>query len=462
MELRGLVAPDEPRYASIARAMAESGDWVTPRLDGEPWFEKPALLYWLGAIALELGARADEATRLASCLASVLFLLYYHRRLSSAFGSTAADVATAVLATAGGWAAFAQAGVFDALLTASFAAAMLSLFEWIEDSARKERLPVFGALVGFAVLSKGLVGPALATLAMLGVCRERGIAATAKDLFHPRATGPFLLVAAPWYLLCYVRNGQVFFEEFLWRHHVQRLFSPEIQHVQPWWFYAPVLAAALAPWTPLLAALRPRDWGGDPRARFLAAWAVTTVVFFSLPTNKLPGYILPALPAVCALVGIRLARPPAPRIALPLAALLLGTLPLAAQLLPAALAEGVGEAWPPADFPLSAVFIVAAITALTAYLAFRGRAGWAVAVVAAAAVVGVADLKRQVYPALDQTAGVRALWREIEPNAQSVCIGDVRRHVDYGLAFYSHGTLPSCDDSPKPLRVQGDPPTASR
>jgi len=462
MGLRGLVGPDEPRYASIARAMAESGDWVTPRLDGEPWFEKPALLYWLGAVGIKLGVRADEATRLASAFAAVLFLVYYRRRLRTAFGDFAGDAATALLATAGGWAAFAQAGVFDALLTASFGAAMLSLLDWIENPERKERLPLFGALLGLAVLAKGLVGPALATLSLIGVCRERGLAATARDLFHPRATGPFLLVTVPWYLACYLANGTVFLEEFLWRHHIQRIFSSELQHVQPWWFYLPVLLGALLPWTPLLASLRRRDWARDARASFLMAWAVSTIVFFSISTNKLPGYILPALPAICALLGVRLARGPVPRIALPLCAVLLGVLPLAAQLLPRALADGLGDAWPPSDFPAAAGAAVAAAAALTAYLSWRGRAGWALAMVTAAAVWGVADLKRQVYPALDRAAGVRALWRDVQPSASSACIGDVRRHVRYGLAFYGRGALPSCDVQPRPLRIEGDPPRVER
>ncbi|MEZ5366770.1 MAG: glycosyltransferase family 39 protein, partial [Bryobacterales bacterium] len=256
MGLRGLVEPDEPRYASIARHMAESGDWVTPRLAGEPWFEKPALLYWLGAAGMLAGFPEDQATRFASAFAAVAFLLYFHRRMRGAFGESAADAGTAILATAGGWAAFAQTGVFDALLTATLGAALLALLDWVRDPERREGLPLFGALLGLSVLAKGLVGPALAALAMLGVCRERGLGATAKALFHPRATGPFLAVAGPWYLLCYLQNGSQFFNEFLWRHHVLRLVSPELQHVQPIWFYLPVLVVAILPWTPLVVTLR--------------------------------------------------------------------------------------------------------------------------------------------------------------------------------------------------------------
>ena len=462
MGLRGLITPDEPRYASIAREMAVSGDWVTPRLDGEPWFEKPALLYWLGAAGMLLGAPEDEATRWASALAATLFLLYFHRRLAGAFGERAADGATAVLATAGGWAAFAQSGGFDALLTATFGAAMLSLLDWVRDPGRNENLPLFGALLGLSVLAKGLVGPALAAAGVLGVCRERGLWATARDLFHWRATGPFALVAGPWYVACYVRNGPEFFKEFIWRHHVERLFSADLQHVQPWWFYLPVIVAGMLPWTPLLATIRRQDCAADPRARFFAVWAVTTFVFFSISTNKLPGYVLPALPALCALAGIRLSRGPAPWGALAACALLLGLLPLAAELLPTALADGIRDAWPPEQAPVAAFVGVAALAAATAWLARTGRPGWALALVAAGAVAGLTDLKRRVFPALDAVAGARGVWVQAAPQAEDVCVGDVRRHVKYGLAFYSKNSIPPCTEQTRPFRIEGDPPRLSR
>ena len=86
---RGLVGPDEPRYASIAHEMAASGDWVTPRLAGEPWFEKPSLLYWVGAVFDSLG---DQATRVPVALLSVGFLLLFHWRMRAEFGENEADL----------------------------------------------------------------------------------------------------------------------------------------------------------------------------------------------------------------------------------------------------------------------------------------------------------------------------------------------------------------------------------
>src|SRR6059058_1547329 len=74
----GLVGPDEPRYAAVARQMAQSGDWITPRLWGEPWFEKPALLYWMEAAAFRLGLSEDLAPRLPVAVFSVAFLIFFY------------------------------------------------------------------------------------------------------------------------------------------------------------------------------------------------------------------------------------------------------------------------------------------------------------------------------------------------------------------------------------------------
>ena len=147
---RGLVGPDEPRYASIAHEMAASGDWVTPRLAGEPWFEKPSLLYWVGAVFDSLG---DQATRVPVALLSVGFLLLFHWRMRAEFGENEADFSTAILATSAGWVSFSQVGVFDLPLSVALGAAMLALARWSEEEPKSRSLHWFGIALGFAVLA---------------------------------------------------------------------------------------------------------------------------------------------------------------------------------------------------------------------------------------------------------------------------------------------------------------------
>src|SRR5579862_8976497 len=109
----GMLGPDEPRYAAIGRAMAESGDWVTPRLWGEPWFEKPALLYWMTAAGFEAGLGLDLAPRLPVAIASVAFVIFFFVVLRREFGDRTAFYATTIFATSAGWLAFSRVAVTD-------------------------------------------------------------------------------------------------------------------------------------------------------------------------------------------------------------------------------------------------------------------------------------------------------------------------------------------------------------
>ncbi len=453
---RGLVGPDEPRYASIAREMAASGDWITPVLWGEPWFEKPVLLYWMGAAAYALGL--EEFTRVPTALLSLGFLGFFYRLVRRRFGAEEARAAALILATSAGWVAFSDIGGFDLLLSAFTGAALLCLLPWIDDPAEKRTaLPAFGALLGLAVLSKGLAAPAIAFLALLPLLWETP--RRALDLAGPRTLLPFALVALPWYGACLARNGRAFFSEFLWKHHVERFFTSSLEHVQPFWFYLPVTVLFLLPWTPLLATLRPAEIAADRRLRFLAAWAGGLLLLFSVAVNKLPGYVLPALPPLAILLAVGWVRRPSRLAALAAAASLL-LIPLAALLLPKALADGLGKAWAsaPSGDLLAAGAASAAAAAVTAYAAVRFSGIRALAAVAAAATLLLALLKFETYPAVSRLAGAREFYFEHRARIPQLCIGDVRRHTEYGLRYYSAERIPQCAERAARFAVSGDPP----
>ncbi len=457
MSDRGLVGPDEPRYAAIAHDMAASGDWVTPRLWGEPWFEKPALLYWMGALSEGLGVGGDLAIRVPVALASFVFLIAFQLLVRSSFGQQEADVSTVLLATAAGWAAYSQVGVFDLPLTAATSLALLALLPWVENPEDKRLLPLFGAALGLGMLAKGLVAPAIGMLAVLPVCRDRGIGTVARDLFSARTLLPFAVVTLPWYGLCYWRNGTVFLEEFVWRHHVLRVVSSELQHEQPWWFYLPVVLLGLAPWTPLVAGtLLSTEWRGNPKMHFLGAWALGVVVLFSVSTNKLPGYVLPAIPPLCLIAGSRLRS--APVWAWTASAFMLCLFPVAAAVLPAALADGLPAAWPPASTAWIAVAAYLVLGVAVGAAAAKARLALASALIASGAVGGYLNLKLLTFSKLDIVAGSRSFWQNYSDQAESTCIGDVRRHVEYGLRYYSGDRLRPCALAPKRYHLTGDPP----
>ena len=449
----GLISADEPRYASVSRAMAQSGDWVTPRLWDQPWFEKPALLYWMQAAGFRLGLSEDLAPRLPVACLSVGFLIFFYRRLQTEFGAKAAAYAATILATSAGWVAYSHAAVFDIPLAATLSAALLLLLPWIEKGDRPN-LTAFGALLGLSMLAKGLAGPALAALTLLSWAfstnRDRK-GADLRVLLQLPAIAAFLAVAAPWYIWCSARNGTPFLIDFFWKHHITRFAAGALEHNQPIWYFLPVLALGLLPWTPLYLTLPWSDHWQESCPRFLLTWATVTLAFFSISRDKLPGYILPALPPLAALAGLALARAARPvRAGLALCALTLGLVPAAASLLPEALNTGTRQA-------LAGLHVNGAVLLVAAALVFavwRAERTLAVALVAVAAVAGYVWIKQTTFPAIDRQAGSRALWEQVRPHREEVCLGDVRRSLAYGLSYYAGRQLPDCEDQPQRYRIE--------
>ena len=297
----GLLSVDEPRYAWIGRAMAESGDWISPRLYSEPWLEKPPLLYWLIAAGWKLGFRDEMAARFPIAVSALLFLAVFWWSLLREFGEEVAGRATAILSTAGGWLLYSHVAVTDIPLAATFGSAML--FAW------RGQLLLAGLAMGLAVLAKGLVPVALGLPVLWWHRRRLGA------LILPVAL--MLAVAAPWYILCYQRHGRALIDELIVRHHFARFFDAKAQvlHPQPVWFYLPVLIGLLLPWSPLFAALRPRRlWVEKEPARFFLVWLAFGFAVFSASAGKLPGYLLPLLPPAAALLALALTDSAYPRL----------------------------------------------------------------------------------------------------------------------------------------------------
>lgn len=425
----GLLGPDEPRYAAIGRAMAATGDWITPRLWGAPWFEKPALLYWMTAIGFKAGLGTELAPRLPIAFASVVFLIYFFWVLRREFGYHAACYAAAILATSAGWLAYSHIAITDLPMSAAFAAAMLALFT--EKPVSVSRPIAAGVLLGLAVLAKGLVPLAL-FLPALWFLRRR-----MRDLAIVFLAAT--LVAAPWYILVTLRNGSPFLQEFFWKHHFGRFLTSELQHDRPLWFYVPVLLAALFPWTPLLALLFNAPLFRDRRAQFLLAWFAWGFLFFSISRNKLPGYLLPLLPAVAALVGIAVAetraRSPKLMAFLAASALLLCLVPPLQDALPQVLLDGLSHT----PLHLATFWIIPALllALATAWCENTRRRPLAVALIAACTSLAVVAIVWRVYPELDRQVSGRAA-------GSITCLPPTSRSQRYSTDYYAGRDLPDC------------------
>jgi 4-amino-4-deoxy-L-arabinose transferase-like glycosyltransferase len=430
----GLLGPDEPRYAAISRAMAQTGDWITPRLWGHPWFEKPALLYWMTAAAFKAGLGPELAPRLPVALVSLAFLLYFFFALRREFGQRPALFAALILATSVGWLAYSHVATPDLPMSAAFSAAMFMLMPALEVSTR--RTVIAGVLLGLAILAKGLV-PVVLFIPALWFLR-RQIRALLVALAVAAA------VAAPWYVLVASRNGAAFSDEFFGHQQFARFFGGETLHIQPVWYYLPVLVAGLFPWTPLALLLFSRKLYQDRRAMFLAAWFVFGFAFFSASRGKLPGYLLPLLPPFAALLGTAIDRVrvrSAFFVCLAgLSAALLWLVPTAQDALPDALVSGLGRA--PIHF-FSAWLGPALILALVCILLeLRGERIASLTLIALLNTVLIARFIWQEFPRLDQAVSARGRWTA---SSESItCIPLDGAFFRNGLNYYAGRELPDC------------------
>jgi 4-amino-4-deoxy-L-arabinose transferase len=438
----GFISTDEPRYASIGREMARSGDWITPRLDGSAWFEKPPLLYWMVA-AGHIARLPDEwAARLPVALLSLAFLLLFFYFIASEFTSKTAIAAVTILATSAGWLAYSFAALTDLPMAAMLGSAMLvALFE-----KRKWSGFAAGALLGLAVLSKAFV-PLVLFAPVFLIARGKRVAI---------AVG-LIAVALPWHALCFYRNGQAFWAEYFWRQQFSRFFTTERQHLQPWWFYLPVLLAGLFPWTPLAALLGKRSIYIDTRMRYLAGWLLYGIVFFSASQNKLAGYLLPLMPGLAVLlaVGLDYAIEKSKIAPWLLAASItcLVVLPTVVAALPDAMISGVGKTH--INLVLGMPFLL--IAAAVWWLSWSGKPSLAMLAGGMAVVFGVAYLKGAAFPELDDRVSVRGFWRAHGAEASTACLEGVGRTWEYGLDYYAGKPFHTCSptESPKIVVMDG-------
>jgi 4-amino-4-deoxy-L-arabinose transferase-like glycosyltransferase len=442
----GLIGADEPRYAQVAREMLARHDWVTPTLGGIPWLEKPPLYYWQAMFAYRLFGVSDWAARLPSVFDAFLLVLavyWFLRRFRSGLELDGA----LVVATTAGVAGFARAASTDMPLTATFSIAMLAWYAWFE-SGDKKYLAAFYGLLGLAMLAKGPVAPFLGiAVIVIFAGLQRSVGIVYKTLWIP---GILLgcAVALPWYVLVQLRNPQ-FFHEFIVEHNLARFGTNLYHHPEPFWYYIPVMLLGWVPWSilaiaALVAAVRQlRSPVGDRLRSFLLIWVGVIVIFFSISQSKLPGYVLPAIPAGAILVAeftrtksfatkitnqlrmVIAAAHAALLAALVFAALAIQYLVLEHRIL-----------WNAAAIPITiAIVIVAAIFLLL----MKSDLGTLRLATLVPAIVALAVALRFGAQPLDETLSARPVANELanfDPHHLPVAAFLLPRETEFGLAFY--------------------------
>ncbi len=333
---RSITRPDEGRYAEIAREMAVSGDWVTPRLNGIPYFEKPPLQYWATAQSIGMLGPTALAARLWTALMGLLGVWVVWRSGDRLFGHGSGKWAALVLVSSLYYAALGHINSLDMGVSVWMTVSVCAFLRAQVEDRRWMMLAWAGAAA--AVLSKGLMALVLPGGALLLYSLWTRDLSPWRRLDPIRGLLIFLALAAPWFLLSAAAHPE-FLHFFFIHEHLERFTSTVHQRVEPFWYFLPILLAGWLPWTGLLYASVIRPLRGfhsrvfSPQ-RFLALYAVFVVLFFSISGSKLPSYILPAFPPIALLMGRTLAqRPRMPTSPLGLALLWAGVLLFAATAL---------------------------------------------------------------------------------------------------------------------------------
>lgn len=315
LEQRRLINPDEGRYSEIPREMVATGDWLTPRLNGIKYFEKPALQYWATATAFTVFGEHHWTARLWPALTGFLGILATAFATARLFGLQAGLIAGAVLGGSVLWNVIGHVNTLDMGVSFFLAAAVFALCLGQRDEAtpRESRRWQDGAwvLLALAILSKGLIGlvlPAATVVAYALWERDWGFILRIRPV---RGLLILLTITAPWFIAVSLANPE--FARFFFIHeHFERFLTKAHGRYQPMWYFIPILLIGMLPWLGSLvqgvAAGFRRDAGRrfQPR-RFLLVWAVLVFVFFSVSSSKLASYILPIFPALAALIGLHLA-----------------------------------------------------------------------------------------------------------------------------------------------------------
>ena len=317
---RDLNQPDEGRYAEIPREMVASGNWVTPRLDGLKYFEKPPLQYWATAVSYELFGQSNATARLWTALLGFLTVPWVFFLGVRLFDRRTATFAAAITASCLIWVALGHINTLDMSVSAllAFGIGALALAQTQRDHPRRVMgwMLLGWAMLAAATLTKGLIGLVLPGGAVVFYTLWQRDWALWRHLHLVKGVALLVALTAPWFVLVSRQNPH-----FLWfffvHEHFLRYMTHEAHRYEPWWFFLLLMWVGLLPWVGagLQAAVRrglpwrPQGQRFDSE-RFFWTYGAFMLAFFSASDSKLVPYILPMYPLWGLLAGRQLSRRP--------------------------------------------------------------------------------------------------------------------------------------------------------
>ena len=309
---RPLSAPDEGRYTEIPREMVESGDYVTPRLNGVKYFEKPPLLYWMGAASIKLFGPKEWAMRFWPALLSLLGCLMVYGMGAMLYGRRPGLIAASALGSCLYYYAHSQIMIIDSTVSFFMSLALFSFFlahKNIENRSKNIYLTSFFISMGLAVLAKGLIGavlPGLVILIWSGIMRSWRTLLLA---FKPWGIALFFLVVAPWHILVSLKNPEFPYFYFIHEHFLRFTTTVHGRKKFPG-FFVPIFLLGWYPWVVFIPHVIKKTYltlksrlAEEPFLSFLMIWVVTIFIFFSVSNSQLIPYIHPIFAPFALIIG---------------------------------------------------------------------------------------------------------------------------------------------------------------
>jgi len=450
----GLIGADEPRYAQVAREMLERHDWVTPTLGGHPWLEKPPLYYWQAMLAFRVFGVSDVAARIPSALDASLLVIVAYLFFRKFRRGVEVDAAL-ITASCAGIVGYARAASMDMALTSAFSIGMLAWWAWRERE-KKIYLAAFYFCMGLGILAKGPVAPFLAALVIATLALVSREWRPFRNTIWLPGILLFCAVSLPWYIAVQLKNPQ-FFREFILEHNLARFSTNLYHHPEPFWYYLPVGALALVPWIVFVIAAiveSVRTWIGERKAPpaepdvelqfrlFACCWLLVPIFFFSISKSKLPGYILPAVPAGAALLAEYLLQRFEYEVPVSKWLAIVHALVASAPIVPAVLIGfAITEHRLPFGRPMLFAIAISLVVCVAIVVTLVGRLRLRMLrfVTLIPVVLTVAAVLKIGTTAIDQRLSARPLAIElasVETHQLPLAVFEVQRELEYGLAFY--------------------------
>jgi len=314
---RTLIPTDEGRYAEMAREMVATGDWITPRLNGIKYFEKPPLQTWMNALTFAAFGLGEWQARLWTGLSALLGIFLVGYTGTRLFNRRTGITAALVLASSFWWAGMGHINTLDMGLSSMMTLALCSLLLAQRDEATRTEqrswMLLCWAGMALATLSKGPIGivlPGAALFLYTFAARDWRIW---QRLNLSQGLFVFFAITVPWFVLVSEANKE-FLHFFFIHEHWERFTSKVHNRAGPWYYFIPLLLIGIFPW---LGLLFQSMWQGAKQqastfqpGKLLFIWAVFIFFFFSISNSKLPSYILPIFPALALLIAMHLEHQP--------------------------------------------------------------------------------------------------------------------------------------------------------